>query len=57
MFQLSATAQGFALEMDKYQVKYNKFGVNIRESSVVSLQHYVALRSIFKVIRENVSER
>ncbi len=43
--------------MDKYQVRYQKYRVNIRESSAISLQHYFALRNLFHMVRGNMSER
>jgi len=55
--QLSAKAQELTLESDHYQITYNRFGVNIRESSVVTLEHYFALRSLQTTIRGNVNER
>lgn len=36
---------------------YHRYGVNIRESSIVTLDHYFALRTLHTTIRGNVSER
>jgi len=56
-WQLSAKAQELTLESDQYQITYNRFRVNIRESSVITLDHYFALRTLYTTIRGNVSER
>ena len=55
--QLSAKAQELTLESDRYQVTYHRFGVNIRESSITTLDHYFALRALHTTIRGNVTER
>lgn len=55
--KLSVKAKELTLEMNKYQVRYHRFEVNINESSSVSLQHYFALRNLFRTIRGNVNER
>jgi len=55
--QLSTKAQELTLESDRYQITYNRFGVNIRESSVITLDHYFALRTLYATVRGNVSER
>ena len=53
--QLSAKAQELTLESDRYQITYHRYGVNIRESSIITLEHYFALRSLLATMRGNVS--
>ena len=50
-------AQELMQRMDKYQVRYQKYPVNIRESSQMSLQLYLALRNFYTMVRSNISER
>ena len=57
MLQLALKAQELMQRMDKYQVRYRKYRVNIRESSQTSLQLYLALRNLYNMVKSNVSER
>ena len=57
VLQLSTKAQELTLESDRYQVMYHRFGVNIRESSITTLDHYFALRAMYTTIRGNITER
>ena len=43
--------------MDAYQLRYHKFLMNIRESSKVSLQFYLALQDFLQVIKTNINPR
>ncbi len=56
-FQLAGKAQELMHRMDKYQVKYQKYRVNIKESSQLSLQLYFALRNFFSMVKSNITER
>ena len=56
-FQLSNSCQELMLQMDRYQVRYHKYMVNIRESSTATLQLYFVLKNLFEVIRNTVNHR
>ena len=44
-------------KMDEYQVAYQKFRVNIKDSSAVSMQLYFSLRNFVNMLQSNISER
>ena len=45
------------MEMDKYQIRYHSFSVNIDTSSRLSLSLFFAVRSYYLTIRDNLSDR
>ena len=55
--QLARVAQSLADEMNGYQMKYVKFKANIAESSVLSLKHFYALRTVYQTVLQTVSEK
>ena len=44
------------LHMDNYQLRYQKFSVNIRDSSVTSLQLHFALRNFLEMVKTNIGD-
>ena len=45
------------MEMDKYQIRYHSFPVNIDTSSRLSLSLFFAVRTYDLTVRDNLSDR
>ena len=55
--QVVKVVRELMMEMDKYQIRYHSFPVNIDTSSRLSLSLFFAVRTYYLTVRDNLSDR
>ncbi|XP_041349496.1 protein unc-13 homolog D-like [Gigantopelta aegis] len=55
--KVTSITRALMIEMDKYQLRYHRFTVNITKSSRLTLSLYFSLRNLYKLIRDGLTDR
>ena len=55
--QVVLVVRELMMELDKYQIRYNSFPVNVDTSSRLSLALFFAVRAYYLTARDNLSDR